>query len=319
MTQRSMMVYLNGKLVPEEEAKLSVFDRCFLYGDGVFEGIAVWNRAPFRADAHLDRLFDGLAYLHIDSPLDRAGWLDVFDDIVAANDMDDGYLRLQLSRGEGISSIKWERRLLRKPEPNVVVIPIPGFRDYYKGLFAQKAEQGLRGVVVSRPRIPSASIPSGMKHCNYLNSVLGAIEVTDAKVDIGVAVDRDGFVTEGIAYNLFIVKNGRIVTAPLDRDLLPGITRSVVLELAHAAGMPAEERLFDAYAMTAADEVFICSTLELAVPVVEIDGRKIGDGRPGPITRRMGEMLIGEMDADAARYHAARKQGGAGKVAAKRG
>ncbi|MGD9744474.1 MAG: aminotransferase class IV [Dongiaceae bacterium] len=319
MAQKSMKIYLNGKLVPEEEAKLSVFDRCFLYGDGVFEGIAVWNRAPFRADAHLDRLFAGLDYLHIESPLDRAGWLDVFDEIVAANDMEDGYLRLQLSRGEGMSSIKWERRLLRKPEPNVVVIPIPGFRDYYKGLFAQKAEQGLRGVVVSRPRIASAAIPSGMKHCNYLNSVLGAIEVTDAKVDIGVAVDRDGFVTEGIAYNLFIVKNGGLVTAPLDRDILPGITRDVVLELARGAGIRAEEKLFDAYAMTTADEIFICSTLELAVPVVEIDGRKIGSGKPGPVTRRMGEMLIAEMDAEAARYHASRKKGGARKAAGKRG
>jgi len=199
------------------------------------------------------------------------------------------------------------------------VIPIPGFRDYYKGLFAQKAEQGLRGVVVSRPRIASAAIPSGMKHCNYLNSVLGAIEVTDAKVDIGVAVDRDGFVTEGIAYNLFIVKNGALATAPLDRDILPGITRDVVLELARGAGIRAEEKLFDAYAMTTADEIFICSTLELAVPVVEIDGRKIGSGKPGPVTKRMGEMLIAEMDAEAARYHASRKKGGARKAAGKRG
>jgi branched-chain amino acid aminotransferase len=314
-----MKIYLNGKLVSEDEAKLSVFDRCFLYGDGVFEGIAVWNRAPFRAAAHLDRLFAGLDYLRIDSPLDRVGWLDVFDEIIAANDMDDGYLRVQLSRGEGMSSIKWERRLLRKPEPNVVVIPVPGFRDYYKGLFAQKAEQGLRGVVVSRPRIASASIPSGMKHCNYLNSVLGAIEVTDAKVDIGVAVDRDGFVTEGIAYNVFIVKNGRIGTAPLDRDILPGITRAVVLELAAAAGIPADEKLFDAYAMATADEIFICSTLELAVPVVEIDGRKIGAGKPGPVTTRMGDMLIAEMDAEAVRYLAARKKIRGRNATSKRG
>jgi branched-chain amino acid aminotransferase len=308
MANKELQFFLNGQLVAEKDAKVSVLDRCFLYGDGIFEGIAVWGRAPFRADAHLDRLFAGLNYLRIETPYSRAQWLDVMDQIIAANDMEDGYLRVQLSRGEGNSSIKWERRLLRKPDPNVVIIPIPGFRDYYKGLFAQKAEQGLRGIVVNRPRIPSASIPSGMKHCNYLNTVLSAIEVTDAGVDIGIAVDRDGFVTEGIAYNAFIVKNGRLITAPLDRDILPGITRDVVLELAARNGIPVAERLFDAYQLGAADEVFICSTLELAVPVVQIDGRPIGDGKPGPLTRRMGDLLIAEMDAEAKRYKETRRQ-----------
>jgi branched-chain amino acid aminotransferase len=306
MSQTQQHYFLNGRIVPEAEAKVSVFDRCYLYGDGVFEGIAVWERAPFRVDAHLDRLFAGLAYLRIEPPHSRAEWLDILDRVIAANAMEDGYLRLQISRGEGISSIKWERRLLRKPEPNCVVIPIPGFRDYYKGLFAEKAEQGMRGAVLSRPRIPSAAVPSGMKHCNYLNSVLGAIEVTDAKVDIGIAVDRDGFVTEGIAYNIFIVRKGRVITPPLDRDLLPGITRGVVMELCERTGIPVEERLFDAFALNAADEVFICSTLELAVPVVEVDGRPIADGRPGPLTRRLGDLLLAEMSADAARYRAAR-------------
>jgi len=308
MANKDLQFFLNGQIVGEKDAKVSVFDRCFLYGDGIFEGIAVWGRAPFRAEAHLERLFAGLNYLRIEAPYSRAQWLDVFDQVIAANDMEDGYLRVQLSRGEGNSSIKWERRRLRKPDPNVVIIPIPGFRDYYKGLFAQKAEQGLRGIVVTRPRISSASIPSGMKHCNYLNTVLSAIEVTDAGVDIGIAVDRDGFVTEGIAYNAFMVKNGRLVTAPLDRDILPGVTRDVVLELAARNSIPVAERLFDAYQLGAADEVFICSTLELAVPVVQIDGRPIGDGKPGPLTRRMGDLLIAEMDAEARRYKDSRRQ-----------
>ena len=157
MTETQHQFFLNGRILPESEAKLSVFDRCYLYGDGVFEGIAVWERAPFRVEAHLDRLFAGLAYLRIEPPYGRAGWLDIFDRVIEANDMEDGYLRVQISRGEGISSIKWERRL-RKPSPT----PWSSrswIRDYYKGLFAQKAEQGLRGVVLSRPRIPSAAIP----------------------------------------------------------------------------------------------------------------------------------------------------------------
>jgi branched-chain amino acid aminotransferase len=308
MVNKDLQFFLNGQLVAEKDAKVSVLDRCFLYGDGIFEGIAVWGRAPFRADAHLDRLLAGLNYLQINPPYTRTQWLDILDEVIAANDMEDGYLRVQLSRGEGNSSIKWQRHLLRKPDPNVVVIPIPGFRDYYKGLFAQKSEQGLHGIIVTRPRVSSAAIPSGMKHCNYLNTVLSAIEVTQAGADIGIAVDRDGFVTEGIAYNAFMVKNGQLITAPLDRDILPGITRDVVLELAARNHIPVAERLFDAYQLGAADEVFICSTLELAVPVVEIDGRPIGDGKPGPLTRRMGELLIEEMDAEAQRYKNIRQQ-----------
>src|SRR5262245_50861368 len=108
MTQAQHQFFLNGRIVPESEAKLSVFDRCYLYGDGVFEGIAVWDRAPFRAGAHLERLFAGLSYLRIEPPYGRAEWLDILDRVIEANDMEDGYLRLQISRGEGISSIKWE-------------------------------------------------------------------------------------------------------------------------------------------------------------------------------------------------------------------
>jgi branched-chain amino acid aminotransferase len=206
-----------------------------------------------------------------------------------------------------MSSIKWEKRLLRKPEPNVVVIPVPGFRDYYKGLFAQKIEQGLRAIIVSRPRIPAASIPTGIKHCNYLNSVLGAMEVTASGVDIGVAVDQDGYVTEGVAYNIFMVRGSKLLTAPLSRDLLPGITRDVVIEAAGRLGYEVEEGLFDVFALTTADEVFVCSTLELAVPVVEIAGRKVGSGRPGPVASRLGKHLLDLMDEEAIAWHEQRR------------
>ncbi|MBE1206080.1 aminotransferase class IV [Aminobacter carboxidus] len=307
MTARNTKIFLNGRFVPENEATVSVFDRCFLYGDGIFEGVAVWERAPFRLQPHLDRMKEGLAYLRIANPYDDDGWAALIEQTIAENDMEDGYLRIQISRGEGISSIKWEPRLLRKPEPNVTIIPIVGFKDYYKGLIAEKMESGLRAVMLSRPRVPSASVPSGTKHCNYLNSVLGAIEVTSSQADIGIAVDREGFVTEGIAYNVFAVKNGHLVTAPLNRDLLPGITRSVVIEIAKAEGYEVIEDVFDAFTLAAADEVFICSTLELAVPVVEISGRKIGHGEPGPASRKFGKLLIETMAREAAVWRTARQ------------
>lgn len=306
MSARNTKIYLNGRFVSEQEATVSVFDRCFLYGDGIFEGIAVWGRAPFRLQPHLERMKDGLDYLRIQNPHDDAGWTELIERTIAENDMEDGYLRLQISRGEGISSIKWEPRLLRKPEPNVTIIPIIGFKDYYKGLIAEKMETGLRAVMLSRPRVPSAALPSGTKHCNYLNSVLGAIEVTSSQADIGIAVDREGFVTEGIAYNVFAVKGGRILTPPLHRDLLPGITRSVVIEIARAEGYEVSEELFDAFGLASADEVFICSTLELAVPVIEIAGRKIGEGKPGPVSRKFGKLLIETMEREAMEWHAAR-------------
>ena len=306
MGSRSVQIFLNGRFVSEAEALVSVFDRCFLYGDGIFEGVAVWDRAPFRFAEHLARLKDGLGYLRIANPYSDAAWADLIDETIAVNALDDGYLRIQISRGEGISSIKWEPRLLRKAEPNVTILPIPNFKDYYKGLIAEKMEAGLKAIFLSRPRVASAAIPSGAKHCNYLNSVLGAIEVTSNQADIGIAVDRDGFVTEGIAYNVFGAKDGRIFTAPLNRDILPGITRSVVIEIARAEGHEVSERLFDAYTLSAADEVFICSTLELAVPVVEISGRRIGDGRPGPWSRKFGRLLIDVMGRESAEWRTSR-------------
>jgi branched-chain amino acid aminotransferase len=300
-------IFLNGEFVQESEAKVSVFDRCFLYGDGIFEGVAVWDGAPFRLQPHLDRMREGLDYLRIANPYSDEAWMDLIERTIEGNAMDDGYLRIQISRGEGISSIKWEPRLLRKPEPNVTIIPIVGFKDYYKGLLAEKMESGLTAKILSRPRVPTAALPSGTKHCNYLNSVLGAIEVTSAQADIGIAVDREGFITEGIAYNVFAVKGGRIMTPSLDRDILPGITRAVVLEIAAAEGYETSECLFDAFMLSAADEVFICSTLELAVPVVEVGGRRIGTGKPGPVSRELGNLLMETMAREASAWREARK------------
>lgn len=296
------IVYLNGAFIPESEAKISVFDRCFLYGDGVFEGIAVWERAPFRLKPHLDRLSRGLRYLMIDEPMDHESWGGIIAELIRRNDLQDGYLRLQISRGEGMSSIKWEKRLLRKSTPNVTIIPIAGFANYYSGLFDRTDAPGLRAITVPRPRIASHAIPTGMKHCNYLGSVLGAIDVTHRGADIGISVDDNGLVAEGIAYNVFCAVGGRLLTPPITRDILPGITREAIVELAAKHGIPVEERDFDTYTMASADEAFISSTLELAVPVIELDGRRIGNGRLGPLTRKVSELLKQAMTEEAAGF-----------------
>ena len=217
--------------------------------------------------------------------------------------MEHGYIRPQISRGEGLSSIKWEPRLLKKATPNLVIIPMISMKEYYEELFKGKeAAAGLTATIVSRPRIPSRCIPSGMKHTSYLSTVIGAIEVTATGTDLGICLDIDGFVAEGLGYNLFIVIDGILYTPPLSRDLLPGITREVIIEVARRDGYKVIEGDFDAYTLCTADEVFICSSVEGGTPVVEVDGKKIGDGKPGPITRRIGELVLAEMDKEAAEF-----------------
>jgi branched-chain amino acid aminotransferase len=302
MKQKELMVYINGKFLPESQAKVSVYDRCFFYGDGVFEGIVVWEGVPFHLDAHLERLFRGLSYLRIENSLTPEEWKKVIMETIRVNDMSDGYLRPQVSRGEGMSSMKWQPHLLKKATPNVVIIPMKGIKDYYAGLLGDKMKTGLRAKILSRQRIPSRSIPSGMKHCNYLNSILGAIEITASGADIGIAVDLDGFVTEGIAYNVFIIKRGSLYTPPLTRDLLPGITRETILKVAGRKGYKTFEADFDVFDLCSADEVFICSSFQFCTPVVEVDGKKIGDGKPGPVSKKLGKLLIEEMEREAVKF-----------------
>mgnify|MGYP001028991636 CR=1 FL=1 len=292
MPKKELTIYLNGKFVPESKARVSVYDRCFLYGDGIFEGITVWKGVPFKLDAHLRRMFNGLSYLLIENPLTGEEWKKAIMKTIQLNAMGEGYLRPQVSRGEGISAVRWQPHLLKKPKPNVVIIPEMGL------IYGEAMKKGFRAKVLSRPRIPSVCIPAGTKHCNYLDSVLGAIEVTISGMDIGIATDREGFVTEGMAYNIFIFKDGNLYTPPLTRDLLPGITREVIIGIMRREGYRIFEADFDVYTMCSADEVFFCSTLRLGGPVIEIDGRKIGDGKPGPITKLVGELILAEMDKE---------------------
>jgi len=293
MSQKELIIYLNGEFVPEGEAKVSVFDRCFLYGDGVFEGITVWKGVPFKLEPHLKRMERGLRYLQIDNPLTPEQWRNAIIETISRNDLDEGYLRPQVTRGEGISSSKWKPENLKKATPNVVIIPEVGL------IYGDALKSGLRAKILSRPRIPSRCIPAGTKHCNYLDSVLGSIEVSSAGMDVGIAIDTEGFVTEGIAYNIFIVRDGNVYTPPLTSDILPGVTREVIIDMLGGEGYKVFEADFDVFTMCTADEVFLSSTLRLGGPIVEIDGRKIGDGNPGPVTKKMGELLLAEMDKEA--------------------
>jgi len=304
MPKEESIIYLNGSFVAEHEAKISVLDRCFLYGDGIFEGISVFDRAPFRLEAHLNRMAKGLAYLCIENPLTPEEWTRAIVGTIRRNELDEGYLRPQVSRGEGLSSTKWRPEDLKKPRPNVVILPEKGL------IYGDAMKVGLRAKVLSRPRIPSICIPANTKHCNYLDSVLGAIEVSASGLDVGIAVDGNGCVTEGIAYNLFIVRDGELYTPPLTRDVLPGITRQTIIEVARRAGYTVYETDFDVYAMCSADEAFLSSSLRLGGPIVEVDGRRIGDGNPGPVTNDIGKLLLAEMASDAeAFYRKYEKQG----------
>jgi len=302
MAEKELIVYINGQFVPESEAKISIYDRCFLYGDGIFDGTTVWGGVPFRLDAHLKRMYRGLSYLKIENPLTDEEWSWAMMEMIRLNEIDRGYLRPQVSRGEGMLSTRWEPQVLRKSTPNVVIIP-ELFLAYGDSL-----QKGFRAKILSRPRIPSISVPGGMKHCNYLNTILGGIEVSASGNDIGIAINSQGYVTEGIAYNIFMVRDGALYTPPLTFDLLPGITREVIIEIARREGYKVFEEVFDVYTLCTADEVFFCSTVRLGGPVIEIDGRKIGDGKPGPVTRKVGELLLKEMDREAEEFKRRAKQ-----------
>ena len=295
MAEKELIIYLNGEFVPESEAKISIYDRCFLYGDGIFDGTTVWGGVPFRLDAHLKRMYRGLFYLKIENPLTDQEWKKAMMEMIRLNEIDRGYLRPQVSRGEGMLSTRWEPHVLKKG-PYVVIIP-----DLFLA-YGDSFQKGFRAKILSRPRVPSISVPAAAKHCNYLNTILGGIEVSASGNDIGIAINSQGYVTEGIAYNIFMVRDGALYTPPLTLDLLPGITREVIIEIARREGYKVFESVFDAYNLCTADEVFFCSTVRLGGPVIEIDGRKIGDGKPGQVTRKLGELLLKEMDKEAEEF-----------------
>jgi branched-chain amino acid aminotransferase len=269
-----LCVFLNGKFVPAAEATVSVFDRSFVYGDGVFEGIEVENGGIFKLDAHVDRLYRSAVFLRIAIPMSKDEMREAIIEVVRRSDLRNGYVRPLVSRGAGPLGLE---RVAELGPPTVVVMPQHR---------PPKEARSYRAVVLATRRNPAQCLDPRVKSNNYLNNVLGKFEQIDAGADAGIFLDVDGFVSECCGENLFSVREGRIATPPATRTL-DGITRQAVIALAGEAGIPVAECEMTRYDLYTADELFLTATLSGIGYIVEVDGRRIGSGEPGPVSRQL--------------------------------
>jgi branched-chain amino acid aminotransferase len=274
-----LLVYIDGRFVPESEAKISVFDHGFLYGDGVFEGIRAYDGRVFRLREHLDRLYDSARAINLEIPLSKEEFENVILETLRRNGLRDAYIRPIVSRGVG--DLGLDPRKCKKP--TVIVITKP-----WGKLYGDLYSRGLKAVTVAVRRNSFDALPPNIKSLNYLNNVLAKIEANVKGGDEAIFLDRNGYVSEGSGDNIFVVKRGKITTPPTINNLR-GITREVVIEIIQRIGIPFSEANLGLYDLYTADEVFVTGTAAEVAPIVEIDGRVIGDGRPGKITKQIME------------------------------
>ncbi len=274
----SLIVYVNGEFVPEEEAKISVFDHGVLYGDGVFEGIRSYNGRVFKLREHLERLYESAKSILLEIPLDLEELLEVTLETLRRNNLRDGYIRHMVTRGRG--DLGLNPVPCKAPCLIIIVSKISLFpRELY--------EKGLDVVTVAtRRNIPDALDPK-VKSMNYLNNIMVRMEANRAGVLEAIMMNREGYITEGSGDNIFIVRRGKLITPPAYLGILEGITRRTVLELAEKRGYAIREEPFTRHDLYTATECFLTGTAAELIPVVKVDERLIGSGEPGPITRQL--------------------------------
>jgi len=273
-------VYLNGKFVHHSKASVSVFDHGLLYGDGVFEGIRSYGGRVFKLEAHIDRLFESARTIMLRIPMSRAELIEVVKSCLRVNRLRDAYIRLVVTRGVGDLGLD-PRRCARQ----TVFVIADKIQLYPRSLY----ERGLDIVTVATQRnVPEALNPQ-IKSLNYLNNILAKIEAINAGYEEALMLSPSGYVTECTGENLFLVKDGALVTPPPYIGVLRGITRQTVMDLGRRMGLDVREDLLTRHDCFNAEEVFLTGTAAEIVPVVTIDGRVIGRGRPGPVTRRLQE------------------------------
>jgi branched-chain amino acid aminotransferase len=273
-----MKVFIDGKFYPEREAKISVFDHGLLYGDGVFEGIRAYHGRVFKLKEHLDRLYCSAKAILLDIPMSHAELTRAVVETCRVNRVRNGYVRLVVTRGVGTLGLNPNR--CRRPS----VIIIAGSIQLYP---PELYERGMEIVTVPTTRNLHSAVNPAIKSLNYLNNILAKIEANIAGVEEAILLNAEGYVAECTGDNLFIVKNGELQTPPLSAGALYGITRATVMDLAREAGLKVTEPNLTRYDIFNADECFLTGTGAEIIPVVKVDGRVIGSGRPGPLTRML--------------------------------
>lgn len=285
-----LQVWMNGSLVPQDRACVNVYDHGLLYGDGVFEGIRAYDGRIFRCASHLRRLFASAERIRLKSPYTAEQLTAAMRETLAANGQKDAYIRLILTRGVGRLGLN----PFRCPVPGCFIIT-DSIELYPPALY----ENGMKVITARRPRNHVAALDPSIKSLNYLNNILAKIEAIDAGVLEAVMLNTDGYVAECTGDNIFYVKGGRAVTPPVSAGILEGVTRGFVMQVCRDLGIPCAEQLFRIDALKAADEVFLTGTAAEVIAATQIDDAVIGDGRIGPVTKRIHAEFHGRVRQNA--------------------
>jgi len=270
-----LKIYINGQIVPQEDAKISVFDHGLLYGDGVFEGIRAYHGKIFTLDEHLDRLYDSATAISLKIPITKAEMAEAIKQTMKANNLTDSYIRLVVTRGVGKLGLDPNKCAT----PQIIIIA-DTIELYPRALY----EKGLDVVTVTTIRNHFSALDPKIKSLNYLNNILAKIESIQSGAGEALMLNKDGYVAECAGDNIFIFKDNILRTPPSSAGILVGITRNVVMKLAAEMGVRVREELMTRYDLYIAEECFLTGTAAEIIPVVKIDGRTIGTGKPGKIT-----------------------------------
>lgn len=277
-----MKIWLDETLVDEKDAKISVFDHGLLYGDGVFEGIRFYNGRVFRLEEHIRRLFDSARAIVLQMPWTLEQVMQFTVDTIKANELKDGYVRLVVTRGTG--GLGLNPYLCDKPSMFIIASTISLYPEEYYS-------HGLAIITCATRRPAPAALMPQVKSLNYLNNVMAKVEAIQAGAMEAVMLNEQGYVSECTGDNIFLLKDGTLLTPPVADGALDGVTRRVILELADKLGIPWKEQTMTRYDIFIADECFLTGTAAEVIPVIELDRRPIGDGKPGPWTGKLIEAF----------------------------
>ena len=277
--QKELEVYIDGKFYPKSEAKVSVYDHGLLYGDGVFEGIRAYDGAVFKLKEHIERLYRSAHTIMMQIPMTQKEMIKAVLDTLKKNKLNNSYIRLVVTRGKGDLGLDPRKC----PRATVIIITEPMIALHSK----EKKEKGITAMIAWVKRDPVDATSHEVKSLNYLNSILAKIESNTTGVDEAICLDKTGFVCEGVAENIFTVNEGKVITPPTSTGALRGITRNTVMQLAEKLGYSMLEKNITANELFTADEVFLTGTAAEITPVREINKRVIGDGKVGPVTKKL--------------------------------
>ncbi len=276
---KELLVYIDGKFYPKSEAKISVYDHGLLYGDGVFEGIRAYHGIVFKLKEHIDRLYKSAHPIFLKISLTKAELTEAVLETLKKNNLTNAYIRLVVTRGVGDLGLDPRKC----PKATIIIITEPLLQLHS----AEKVENGINTIITWVKRNPVDAATHEMKSLNYLNSILGKIEANNIGADEAIYLDKTGYVCEGVGENIFMVRDGKLLTPPISSGALDGITRALIIRLAKKLGIEVTERNITPNELFTADEVFFTGTAAEVAPIREVNKRVIGTGKPGPVTKRI--------------------------------